>query len=67
MCIFQPVNLVEITYFTIYQLGHLVKLDKKMTTLVKMTNDIYSIRTFSQVGHKQMTPLVKMANGVLVK
>jgi len=23
--------------------------------------------TFSQVGQKQMTPLIKMANGVLVK
>jgi hypothetical protein len=32
-----------------------------------MVNDVYSIKTFNQVGHKQMTPLVKNANGVLIK
>jgi hypothetical protein len=26
------------TYFTIYQIERLIKLDKKLTTLVKMTN-----------------------------
>jgi hypothetical protein len=32
--------LVELTYLIICQLKHLVKLDKKLTTLVKMANDI---------------------------
>jgi hypothetical protein len=32
-----------------------------------MANDVYSIRTFNQVEHKQMTPLIKTVNGVLVK
>jgi hypothetical protein len=36
---FLLVNLIKITYLTIYQIEHLVKLDKKMTTLSKMIND----------------------------
>jgi len=35
---FLLVNLIKVTYLIICQIEHLVKLDKKMTTLVKMTN-----------------------------
>jgi hypothetical protein len=35
---FLLVNLIKVTYLIIYQIEHLVKLDKKMTTLVKMAN-----------------------------
>jgi hypothetical protein len=35
---FLLVNLIKLTYLIICQIEHLVKLDKKMTTLVKMTN-----------------------------
>jgi hypothetical protein len=67
MCIFWPINLVEKTYLTICSLEHIVKLDKNLTTLVKMANEAKSIETFNQVGHKQMTPLIKMANVIIVK
>jgi hypothetical protein len=35
---FLLVNLIKMTYLTIYQFERLVKLKKKMTTFVKMTN-----------------------------
>ncbi len=35
---FLPIDLTKMIYLTICQIEHLVKLDKKMTTLVKMTN-----------------------------
>jgi hypothetical protein len=38
-CVFLLVNLTKITYLTIGQIKCLVKLDKKMITLVKMIND----------------------------
>jgi hypothetical protein len=49
------------------QIEHLVKLDKKMTTSIKMTNGFQLTRTSSQIGQSKMTSLVKMDNGVLVK
>jgi hypothetical protein len=36
-CVFLLVNLIKVTYLT-YQFEHLVKLNKKMTTFLKMTN-----------------------------
>jgi hypothetical protein len=38
MCIFLLMNLTEMTYLSIYEIEYLVKLDKQMTTLVKMAN-----------------------------
>ncbi len=38
-------NLIKMTYLIIYQIEHLVKLNKKLTTLVKM------VKGFSQMGH----------------
>jgi hypothetical protein len=38
------VNLIKMTYLTIYQIEYLVKLNKKLTTLVKMVNG------FNQMG-----------------
>jgi hypothetical protein len=35
---FLLVNLTKVTYLIICQIEHLIKLDKKMTTLAKMTN-----------------------------
>jgi hypothetical protein len=32
-----------------------------------MANDVLLIGAFSQVGHKQMTTLVKMANVIIIK
>ncbi len=55
------------TYLIISQIEHLNKLGKRMTTLVKMTNDFQSSRTSIQVGQNKMTFLVKMDNCVLVK
>jgi hypothetical protein len=44
------------TYLTIYQIEYQIKLNKRLTTLTKMTNGFY------QVGH-----LIKLdkANGIL--
>jgi hypothetical protein len=55
------------TYLIICQIEHLVKLNKKMTTLVKITNGFLSTSIFGQVEQKKMTFLIKMDNGVLVK
>jgi hypothetical protein len=38
MCIFKLMNLIRMTYLTIYQVENLVKLNKNLTTLVKMAN-----------------------------
>jgi hypothetical protein len=50
--------------FDYLSIGHLVKLDKKLTTLVKMANDTQSNGISSQVKKKPMTLLIKMANGI---
>jgi hypothetical protein len=38
MCIFLLVKLTKITYFTIYKIEISIKLNKNLTTLVKMVN-----------------------------
>jgi hypothetical protein len=49
-------NLIRITYLNVYQIEYPIKLNKRLTTLIKMTNGFY------QVGH-----LIKLdkANGIL--
>jgi hypothetical protein len=39
-CIFKLMNLIRMTYLTIYQIEHLLKLNKKLTILVKMVNGL---------------------------
>jgi hypothetical protein len=45
MCIFLLMNLIRMTYLTIYQIEHPIKFNKTLTTLVKMANG------FSQMWH----------------
>jgi hypothetical protein len=54
-------------YLIICQIEYLVKLNKKLITLVKMVNEFKSNGTFNKVGQNKMTYLVKIANGFLVK
>jgi hypothetical protein len=42
-------------YLIIYQIEHLLKLNKKLTFLVKMANESYSSGTSNQVGQSKMT------------
>jgi hypothetical protein len=37
---FLLVNLIKMTYLTIYQIEHLINLNKKITALVKMANGL---------------------------
>jgi hypothetical protein len=55
------------TYLTIYQIEHLIKLNKKITILIKMANEFQSIKTFGQVEQSKTTSLIKMDNSVLIK
>ncbi len=64
---FLLINLTKVIYLTICQIEHLVKLNKKMTTLVKITNGFLSTSIFGQVEQKKKKILIKMDNGVLVK
>jgi hypothetical protein len=43
------------TYLTIYQIEHLVKLNKKLPTLVKMMNGLKSSEISNQIGQNKMT------------
>ncbi len=54
-------------YLSISQIEHLVKLEKKMTTLIEMTNGVLSKGTSNQTKQNKMTPLIKMDNGVPIK
>jgi hypothetical protein len=67
MCKFWLGDLIQMTYLTIYQIEHLVKLNKKFTILIKMANEFQSIGTFGQVEQSKMTSLIKMDNIVLIK
>lgn len=55
-CVIFTNYLIRMTYLTIYQIEYPIKLNKRLTTLIKMTNGFY------QVGH-----LVKLekANDIL--
>jgi len=55
------------TYLTMYQIVHLINLNKKITTLIKMANEFQLIRTFGQVEQSKTTSLIKMDNSVLIK
>jgi len=61
------------TYFIIiYQIEHLIKLNKKMTTLVKIANGFHSNGTNNQFEHiinleKKGLCLIKIINGFLIK
>ncbi len=39
ICDFLLMNLIKMTYLTIYEIEHSVKLNKKLTILVKMVNE----------------------------
>jgi hypothetical protein len=67
-CVFFIVNLIKVTYLTIYQFEHLVKLNKKWPPLSKWPMaELINSKTFNQVGQSKMTSLIKMDNGVLIK
>jgi hypothetical protein len=55
------------TYLTIYQIEHLVKLNKKITIVIKMANEFQLIRTFGQVVQIKTTSLIKLDNSVLIE
>lgn len=55
------------TYLTMYQIVHLINLNKKITTLIKMANEFQLIRTFGKVEQSKTTSLIKMDNSVLIK
>jgi len=67
MCIFLLMNLIKMTYLTIYQIEYLVNLDKKNDRLGQNGQSFLVIGIFNQVGQNTMASLVKMDNGVLVK
>jgi hypothetical protein len=64
MCKFWLGNLIQMTYLTIYQIEHLVKLKKKITILIKMANEFQLVGTFGQVEQSKTTSLIKMDNNV---
>jgi hypothetical protein len=66
ICVFLLMNLIKMIYLTIYKIEHLIMLNEKLTTLVKMANGLQSNETFNQVENK-MTCLVKMTNDFSVK
>jgi hypothetical protein len=55
----------------IYQIEHLVKLNKKRTTIVKIANGFHPNMTNNQIEHiiksEKKNCLIKMINGFLIK
>jgi len=63
MCIFKLVNLIIITYLTIYQIENIIKLNKKIDNLSQNGQLVLVKWDMTQVQQNKMTCLIKMTNG----
>jgi hypothetical protein len=63
MCIFKLVNLIIITYLTIYQIENIIKLNKKNDNPSQNGQLVLVKWDMTQVQQNKMTCLIKMTNG----
>ncbi len=63
MCIFKLVNLIIITYLTIYQIENIIKLNKKIDNPSQNGQLVLVKWDMTQVQQNKMTCLIKMTNG----
>jgi competence protein ComGC len=62
MCIFKLVNLIIITYLTIYQIENIIKLNKKIDNPSQNGQLVLVKWDMTQVQQNKMTCLIKMTN-----